>query len=135
VKHQFPLDIYPKDIQTYILECKRTLDSNVDYMGSGLLWMMSLIVGNSMRIRVKSGWDECGTIWVTVVGKAGVGKSPSVNNVIRPLISSNSREIREYQRRFKEWDEYDKLTKKEKEIRPEVPCPIKKQFIVNDVTP
>jgi len=134
VKHQFPLDIYPKDIQTYILECKRTLDSNVDYMGSGLLWMMSLIVGNSMRIRVKSGWDECGTIWVTVVGKAGVGKSPSVNNVIRPLISSNSREIREYQRRFKEWDEYDKLTKKEKEIRPEVPCPIKKQFIVNDVT-
>lgn len=134
VKHQFPLSIYPKDLQTYILECNRTLDSNVDYMGCGLLWMLSLMVGNSMKVRVKSGWDECGTIWVTVVGKAGVGKSPSVNNVIRPLIGANSREIREYQKKFREWDEYDKLTKKEKEIRPEVPCPIKKQFIVNDVT-
>jgi hypothetical protein len=134
VKHQFPLDIYPKDLQTYILECNRTLDSNVDYMGCGMLWMLSLMVGNSMKVRVKSGWDECGTIWVTVVGKAGVGKSPSVNNVIRPLIGANSREIREYQKKFREWDEYDKLTKKEKEIRPEVPCPIKKQFIVNDVT-
>lgn len=134
VKHQFPLDIYPKELQTYILECNRTLDSNVDYMGCGFLWMLSLMVGNSMKVRVKSGWDECGTIWVTVVGKAGVGKSPSLNNVIRPLIGANSREIREYQKKFREWDEYDKLTKKEKEIRPEVPCPIKKQFIVNDVT-
>jgi mRNA-degrading endonuclease HigB of HigAB toxin-antitoxin module len=133
-KLAFPLDIYPEDIQRYILECNRTLDSSVDYMGAGLLWMLSLMVGNSMKIQVKSGWDECCTIWVTMVGKAGVGKSPSINNIIRPLVQQNSREIREYQKRFREWDEYDKLGKKEKEQRPEVPCPIKKQFIVNDVT-
>jgi hypothetical protein len=133
-KLSFPLDIYPVEIQNYLLECNRTLDSSIDYMGAGLLWMLSILVGNSMKIQVKSGWDECCTIWVTVVGKAGVGKSPSINNVIRPLIQANSREIREYQKRFREWDEYDKLSKKEKEQRPEIPCPIKKQFIVNDVT-
>jgi hypothetical protein len=133
-KLSFPLDIYPTEIQNYLLECNRTLDSSVDYMGAGLLWMLSILVGNSMKIQVKKGWDECCTIWVTVVGKAGVGKSPSINNVIRPLIQANSREIREYQKRFKAWDEYDKLSKKEKEQRPEVQCPIKKQFIVNDVT-
>jgi hypothetical protein len=133
-KLSFPLDIYPTEIQNYLIECNRTLDSSIDYMGAGLLWMLSILVGNSMKIQVKKGWDECCTIWVTVVGKAGVGKSPSINNVIRPLIQANSREIREYQKRFREWDEYDKLSKKEKEQRPEVQCPIKKQFIVNDVT-
>lgn len=133
-KLSFPLDIYPTEIQNYLIECNRTLDSSIDYMGAGLLWMLSILVGNSMKIQVKNGWDECCTIWVTVVGKAGVGKSPSINNVIRPLIQANSREIREYQKRFREWDEYDKLSKKEKEQRPEVQCPIKKQFIVNDVT-
>jgi hypothetical protein len=133
-KLSFPLDIYPTEIQNYLIECNRTLDSSIDYMGAGLLWMLSILVGNSMKIQVKKGWDECCTIWVTVVGKAGVGKSPSINNVIRPLIQANSREIREYQKRFREWDEYDKLSKKEKDQRPEVQCPIKKQFIVNDVT-
>lgn len=133
-KPDFPIDIFPQSIQAYMTECKRTLDSSIDYMGAGLMWSLSAIVGNSLKIEVKHGWVESGTVWICVVGKAGVGKSPSINNVIRPLLDANSREIREYQRKYREFKEYDNLSEKEKKTAVEVREPAKKQFIVNDVT-
>lgn len=134
VKPQFPIEIFPQRIQTYLLECNRTLDSSIDYMAAGLLWSMSVLIGNSIKVQVKTGWIESCTLWICVVGKAGVGKSPSINNVIRPLLEANSREIREYQRKYREYKEYDNKTEKEKKNAVEVKEPPKKQFIVNDVT-
>lgn len=134
VKPDFPIDIFPESIQKYMLECNRTLDSTIDYMGAGLIWAVSAMIGNSMKLEVKSGWIESVTVWICVVGKAGVGKTPSVNNIIRPLLDANSREIREYQRKYREFKEYDNLSEKEKKNAVEVKEPQKKQFIVNDVT-
>ena len=134
VKPQFPIEIFPQRIQTYLLECNRTLDSSIDYMAAGLLWSMSVLIGNSIKLQVKTGWIESVTLWICVVGKAGVGKSPSINNVIRPLLDANSREIREYQRKYREFKEYDNMNEKEKKNAVEVKEPPKKQFIVNDVT-
>lgn len=134
VKPNFPIEIFPDSIQKYMLECHRTLDSTIDYMAAGLLWSMSAIVGNSLKLQVKTGWIECATLWLCIVGKAGVGKSPSINNIIRPLLDANSREIREYQRKYREFKEYDNLSEKEKKNCAEIKEPGKKQFIVNDVT-
>lgn len=134
IKPNFPIEIFPDSIQAYMKECHRTLDSTIDYMAAGLLWSMSAIVGNSLKLQVKTGWIESGTVWICIVGKAGVGKSPSVNTIIKPLLDANSREIREYQRKYREFKEYDNLSEKEKKNAVEVREPIKKQFIVNDVT-
>jgi hypothetical protein len=133
-KPDFPIDIFPDSIQRYMMECNRTLDSTIDYMGAGLVWALSAMIGNSIKIEVKSGWVESVTVWICVVGKAGVGKSPSVNNIIRPLLDANSREIREYQRKYRDFKEYDNLSDKDKKNAVEVKEPQKKQFIVNDVT-
>jgi len=83
----FPIDIFPKPIQHYILECNETLDSSIDYMGCSMLWLISVVVGNSIQIEVKKGWTETATIWLAVVGKAGLGKTPSIHNIIKPLLS------------------------------------------------
>jgi hypothetical protein len=39
----FPLDIFPSDIQYYILECNKKLDANIDYMGCSLLWLFQCV--------------------------------------------------------------------------------------------
>ena len=130
----FPLDIYPKPIQHYILECNAKLDSNIDYMGCSLLWLISVSIGNSINIEVKRGWKENCSLWVSLVGRAGIGKTPSVNNVIFPLKKINSREIANYYKDYEKWDYYDKLPPKEKKECVEVLKPIKKQFIANDIT-
>ena len=130
----FPIDIFPEPIQSYILECNSKLDSNVDYMGCSLLWLISVSIGNAIEIEVKRGWNENATLWISLVGKAGIGKTPSINNVIFPLQKVNSREIKNYYKELEKFEYYDNLSKKEKEESIEVQKPIKKQFIANDIT-
>lgn len=131
---EFPIDIFHPNLQTYLLECSTKLDSSVDYMGVSLLWTISLLVGNAINIEVKKGWIEPGIIWVAIVGKAGVGKTPSINNIIFPIEKINSREIKRYITDREEYDSYESLSKKEKEEVPEVKKPKKSQFIANDIT-
>lgn len=131
---KFPIDIFPKDIQYYLTECNTKLDSNLDYMGCSLLWLISVCVGNSIEVEVKRGWNENGVLWMAVVGKAGIGKTPSINNVIFPLMKENSKEIKKYIEDLKNEEYFNQLSKKDKEIHPE-PKPAKKtQFIANDIT-
>lgn len=131
---KFPIDIFPKPIQSYILECNSKLDSNVDYMGCSLLWLISVCIGNAIEIEVKRGWNENATLWISLVGKAGIGKTPSINNIIFPLQKINSREIKNYYKELEKFEFYENLSAKEKKEYPEVQKPIKKQFIANDIT-
>ncbi len=130
----FPIDIFPKEIQFYLTECATKLDSNIDFMGVSMLWLISVCIGNSFEIEVKRGWIENGVLWVAVVGKAGIGKTPSINNVIFPLMKSNSKEIKRYIQENEKFNHYQSLSKKEKEDYPEVFEPKKTQFIANDIT-
>jgi hypothetical protein len=130
----FPIDIFPKPIQSYILECNETLDSSIDYMGCSMLWLISVIIGNSIQIEVKKGWNETATIWLAVVGKAGLGKTPSIHNIIKPLLSANNKEIRNYIKQSEKFEYYSSLSKKEQQEHEEVYKPNKSQFIANDIT-
>ncbi len=131
---QFPIDIFTKPIQSYIIDCANTLNMSIDYMGCSLMWLMSLSIGNSMKIEVKKGWVEIATLWIAVVGKAGIGKTPSISKTIFPLEKLNNKEISNYIKEFQKWETYDKLTTKEQEEYPEIEKPLKKQFIANDIT-
>lgn len=130
----FPLDIFPSDIQYYILECNKKLDANIDYMGCSLIWLISVCVGNTYEIEVKKGWTEPGVIWIAVVGRAGIGKTPSIDNIIKPLNVLNFKEIKRYSDQMEVYNYYNDLTKKEKEEHPEPIKPKKTQFIANDIT-
>ena len=54
--------------------------------------------------------------------------------MIFPIEKRNAFEIKHYQNQYRKWKEYEKLTTKEKKDHEEVREPIRKQFIVNDVT-
>ena len=131
---QFPIHIFPDEIQSYIIESAETLGMSVDYMGSAFMWMLSTIIGNSMVIEVKPGWIETATIWIAVVGKPGIGKTPSINQMIFPLKECNVKEQKNYQRNYAKWVEYESLDKKEKAYAEEIQKPVSKQFIVGDIT-
>jgi len=131
---KFPIDIFPEDIQSYILECNKTLDSNIDYLGSSLLWLISVCIGNSIEIEVKKGWIENSTVWISIVGKAGIGKTPSISNILFPLQKINAREIKDFIKKKEARDYYDSLSKKDQEQHSEPDVPVKRQFIANDIT-
>jgi len=131
---EFPIDIFPLRIQNYLLECNKTLDSSIDFMGCSLIWLISVIVGNSFKIQVKSGWIESVNVWISIVGKAGIGKTPSISHIIQPLTKINNSEIKSYIKQYKKYEAFIELDKKEKDYTEEIKKPFKTQFIVNDIT-
>jgi hypothetical protein len=131
---EFPIDVFPENLQTYLIESNKSLNTSIDYMGCSLLWVLSLIVGNSCKIQVKPGWKESVNLWLALVGRAGIGKTPSINHIINPLKKKNSFEIKSYQKEYAKFIEYKDLALEEKKYAEPVKMPSRRQFIVNDVT-
>jgi len=133
-RQTFPVDIFPDKVKSYILMSAETLGLSIDYMGASFMWVLSVIVGNSLRMQVKQGWHEVASIWIAVVGKPGIGKTPSINQIIFPLREMNIREQKEYARQFAKWKEYEAMDKKQKEYAEHIDKPVSKQFLVGDIT-
>ena len=130
----FPIDIFPDSIQNYIMQCNKTLDSSIDYMGCAFMWMSSVIIGNALEIQTKVGWKETVNIWISIVGKAGLGKTPSINNIIFPLMKHNNREVKNFIKQNEKYLHYISLDKDERKLTEIIKKPAKTQFIVNDIT-
>jgi len=130
----FPVDIFPLEIQSYIIACRDTLNGSTDYMGCSMMWLISVIVGNAVRIEVKPGWQEPGTTWISVLGKAGIGKTPSIHNIVNPIMKANNREVKNYIKSREKYDAFMALDKKERQDTEEIKKPIKTQFIAIDIT-
>jgi hypothetical protein len=133
-KLDFPIDIFPESIQHYLIENKEKLSLSLDYMGCSLIWLISICTGNALSIEVKKGWIEKSPIWISLVGKAGIGKTPSINKVISPLKKANVKEIKKFEKLQKKFEAYSVLSKEEKKTSEEIKKPNKTQFIVNDIT-
>ena len=130
----FPIEIFPESVRNYIKICNKTLNNSIDYMGCSLLFLTSIIIGNSTLLEIKKGWKESANIWLALIGKAGVGKTPSISSITFPLEKANNKEIKKYIKDVMAYEEYMNLDKKEKDLVQEVHKPKKSQFIVNDVT-
>lgn len=130
----FPIEIFPNEIQNYILQCHTTLGSSIEYMGCAMLWTLSIIFGNCYKIRIKNGWVESCILWLVIVGKQGIGKTPSINNIVKPIKRANDKELRKYKKDYKRYEEYEALDKEEKKNSVKVEKPTKIQFIQTDIT-
>jgi len=133
-KCDFPIHIFPKEIQVYINECNNKLNASVDFMSVSFLWLMSVLIGNTLKVQVKNGWVDSPILWISVIGEAGVGKTPDLKLILKPLLDLNSQEIKRYAKRQKEFKAYDKMSKEDKDINATVEAPIKSQLIVDDIT-
>lgn len=130
----FPLEVYPDFIQRYLKEVSDTLSANIDFLGCGFLWCVSLCVGNTIKIEIKKGWQEAAILWIALVGRAGVGKTHTIKAVTFPLEKLNGREIKRYSDMMQKYEAYIAMTKKEKQEVEEIKKPKKTKFIAEDIT-
>jgi hypothetical protein len=130
----FPIHIFPKEIQLYMRECNSKLNASIDFMSVSFIWLMSVLIGNTLKVKVKNGWVDSPIVWISVIGEAGVGKTPDLKLILKPLLDLNSQEIKRYAKRQKEFQAYDKMSKEDKDINATVEAPIKSQLIVDDIT-
>jgi hypothetical protein len=134
INTEFPLHIFPKAIQQYVTECNQKLNASVDFMCVSYLWLMSVLIGNTLKVKVKNGWIDSPILWISVIGTAGVGKTPDIKLILKPLLDLNSQEIKRNIKRQKEYKEYQNMSKEDKEVNGTKEEPIKTQMIVDDIT-
>ena len=131
---EFPLEIFPDVVEKYILHCKERLMLNEDFMSGALLWMTSILIGNSLKIEAKKGWLESPILFIALVGRAGLGKTPSTKPIIAPVKKINQKKIEDYLNKYKEYERYIEATKKEQAGLVPIDKPRKKQILAEDTT-
>jgi len=123
----FPIDVFPEQIQDYILELNRTLNFHIDFSSAAAMFTVSTINGNKYKLRVKNGWDAQTIFWFACVGYPGTIKTHPVKTFIRPL---NNIDIASKQLYDAEMSHYDPNAKG----KGAMPKPKFRQILISDYT-
>lgn len=100
-----PLEVFPARIQELVLNLARYENFNVEYTASILLSAVATAIGNSCRIRIKGEWKTSPSIYMMLVGRPGLGKTPPLGFLYKPIREHDDRMYETYN---KEWNTYEK---------------------------
>lgn len=123
---QFPVFIYPDNLQNIINETSNALGFPIEFISSSMLYAFSVAIGNSYCIKAKNGWIESAVIYLVIASNAGTNKSAPLNWAIKPIRKRDSEYYKIYDRELNEWEQCE--DKKSK------PKPKFKKMIVSDIT-
>ena len=99
-----PLEVFQARIQELVLNLARYENFNVEYTASILLSAVATAIGNSCRIRIKGEWKTSPSIYMMLVGRPGLGKTPPLGFLYRPIREHD----RMYEKYNEEWNAYEK---------------------------
>jgi hypothetical protein len=91
----FPVDVFPPKIKKFLELSAHGAGVMVDHVAVPMLAIASSLIGTSRRIAPSRSWSEPCTLWTSVVGYSGTGKTPGLDVAKRALSGI------EYQRRGK----------------------------------
>lgn len=120
----FPIDIFPKAITDFILQSHKAFDFHLDYLGAGVLSTCSTAIGNTCKLKLKEGYITKCNLYMVIIGRAGDGKTPSLNSCIKPLMEYDKIS---YDRYKNEMDAYKSGNQNTK--------PILEKILISDFTP
>ncbi len=142
----FPVEALPSSIGDYVLAAARSIGCDPAAVALPLLAALASAIGNSYRVRVKSGWTEPAVLWTGVVAESGTGKTPAARAVMAPLEKREAEAARQYAAEFadyerqkmlyeKKWAAWKRGAKGQDGEPPEAPVkPVCARYIVSDIT-
>ena len=63
----FPIDVFPQLFSDLIVDLNKSLKFPHDYTGTAILTAISCAVGTTVKVKVKEGWYEYGSIYCCLV--------------------------------------------------------------------
>lgn len=136
-KNPFPVDVFPDEIQQVITATNESLNFPIDFIGASILYAVSVAVGNTHKIEVKTEWQESAVLYLSIVGNAGTNKSHPVKFALKPIEQRDDLAYQQYQRERQEYDTILNLTKTERGQQgfDQPTEPAWQQSLVSDFTP
>ena len=81
----FPLDVFPDEIQRIVYELVTYENFNLEYTASVILSVFATALGNTHRVNIKGKWIVSSALYMMLVGRPGLGKTPPLNYLYSPL--------------------------------------------------
>ena len=99
----FPLEVFPQAVQSVILDMARYENFKVEYTAAAMLSAVSAALGGTYRIRVKGNWQSNAALYIILVGRPGLGKTPPLEAAYRPIRQHDHAFYRKYKAEREAW--------------------------------
>ena len=128
-----PLDIFPQKVQEIILNLSLYENFNTEFSASLVLSSVASAIGNSCQIHIKGNWKTSPSIYMMLIGRPGLGKTPPLSFLYQPL---HEEDDRLYEKYIEEIEEYEKaLAASKKNVGDNIKKPQLVTHIISDFTP
>lgn len=81
----FPTGVFPEPLQHTIEEIARVIGCPTDSVGTLMLALASIGIGNTRKIGLRRTWKESASLYIALVAFPGEGKSPVMQELAAPL--------------------------------------------------
>ena len=127
-ENKIPLDALPAKLQDMVLALARQENYSIEYTLASLLVAASTAIGNAVNICIRGGWISNAAMYMILVGRPGMGKTPPLDFAFRPI-----RKFKEEMELYNEALERQRGKKEDSGTLP--PKPILRRTIISDFTP
>ncbi len=81
----FPLDFFPEKYRQAIVEISEAIDTPVEIPAMALLSLIGASIGRTRCVQAKMGWKEHPNLFMAIVGRSGIGKSPACDAIFKHI--------------------------------------------------
>lgn len=99
----FPLDAFPQAVQSVILDMTKYENYMIEFIATSMLSAASTALGGTYRIRIKSDWQSNGALYIILVGRPGLGKTPPLEAAYRPIRKHDYALFKAYKAEVEAW--------------------------------
>ena len=124
ITNSFPIDVLPQIPREYFESLNKAQGMNIDFMATTFLTEVAGLLGNSKRLEIEYGRTVQMNMYSANVGNSGDGKTPASNYASKPFKSRDNVEVETYKNAIKKHD-----------YKSDLPKPLNKSYMINDVTP
>lgn len=136
IENKIPLDVFPAKLQDMVLVLARQENYSIEYTMTSLIAAASTAIGNAVNIRIRGGWVSSPILYLILVGRPGMGKTPPLDFAFRPIRKRDAKVIKQFKIDMENYNSILESQKGKKDERPPLPPkPILKRTIISDFTP
>jgi len=130
----FPLDTLPPKLRRFVEEAADSIGIDPDFIAALVLATTSGAIVQNYEIRLKQDFIERAAIWMILVGKSGVGKTPAVKTTTAPFLAYQRYLDDQYNEAISAHDQAMEDCSQEQPIRKPMPS-APEQILLDNVTP
>ena len=113
--------VFPAKLQDMVLALARQENYSIEYTMASLIAAASTAIGNAVNIRIRGGWVSSPILYMILVGRPGMGKTPPLDFAFRPIRKRDAKVIKQFKVDMENYNSILESQKGRKDEKPLLP--------------